>query len=64
VYNAGNASATVTRIVLVIDNHSTGMLSAENGLPDLQNISFWDNWETFVHDFNEYDQSMADPDWM
>ena len=47
-----------------IDADTLPPMQADDSVPDLQNMSFWDNWETFVHDLNEHDQSMASPDWM
>jgi len=59
----GTDSRQLQHAIPALDGHST-MVSAENGMPDLQNMSFWDNWETFVHDLNEHDQHMDNSDWI
>jgi hypothetical protein len=70
IYNALEADSTsvhrsqaMAQYQYAADADFTAFMPADDGVPDLQNMSFWDNWETFVHDLNEHDQSMETSDW-
>ena len=46
------------------NDHSAAYIPPDDGMQDLQAMSLWDNWETFVNDVNVHDQNMGSSDWL